>query len=372
MGQKTRAIRLIMCLVCTAIVLPMAGCSHPGDHVLLPDIVCGVSPSDIQDVADAASTGTLTDAQWDQVVAASDSDEDREWYGAGLYSVLSPGQAATLAWRLTVTYSWPRTPPASYFDRIRALGDLLGAATRSACAPLQPDFASGVVTTLKLNSSPLPVAMSMILAHGQYDPGFALAIATEVYQYETTKGFSWEKVAGEPNQIHMIADDGSWRTDAMPGILTMLATAPDAAQEFFTTGDIVRMPDYDISFNQRLNDLITQRSWDTYSDEGAGLGAVLRSATTTYRSADSRGEASATIATQVFALVGWRTNKDDDWAIPTGMRTPMATIVASYMPDLFTASDYPATIADFSSGGVLYQTKNNDYFPGFPVGAQRF
>ena len=366
MNPKTAASRLVMCLLCAMVVLPMAGCSHPLDHITLPSVMCGSSPAIPQDVADAASSGDLSDEQWDQVVAASSSDEDREWFGSVLYSVLYPDQVATLAWRLSASYPWPLTPPASYFSRILALGELLGAATRSTCAPLRADYVSDVVGVIELSSSPLPVAMSMVLSHGQYDTAFALKIATDIHQYASTKGFSWEKVSGEPNQIHMIADDGSWRIDAMAGVMAMLATAPDAAQEFFTTGDILRMPDYDIPFNSRLYDLVTQHSWDTYSDGGAGLGAAVESATTTYRTFDSRGQTSASIATQVFTLAGWRTNKDDDWTLPAAMRSPMARIVASYMPDLLTASDYPATIADFSSG--LYQ--NNDYFPGFPAGAK--
>jgi len=361
------ASRLVMCLICVCVIVPLVGCSSTADHVGLPTAICGRSPAELQGLVDAIAQEELSDAQWDEVVGAVGS-MDEELYAAAIYSTLPPEAVATLAWRLSATYSWPLKAPASYFSRIGALGVLLGVATRSICAPLQADYASDVVSVLKRNPSPLPAAMSMILAHGQYDPPFALTIATQISQYETTPGFSWQNVAEEPNQIHMIADDGSWRTDAMAGILAMLATAPDAAQEFFTTGDTTPLDGYGFDVNSRLDHLIREHSWTSYSDEGAGLGAVLESAATTYRTLDSRGQTSASLATQIFALVGDRTN--NHWQMPTGMRPNMATIVASYMPDLLTASDYPATIADFSSGGVLYQTKNNDYFPGFPAGAK--
>ena len=347
-----------------------------------------------QSLVTAANSGSLTAAQWAQIEQASQDKTYGAWFGVTFYNQVSPDKVADLVAKLSSQYdsdsrktglvysqqgpaagaAWEDQVNSEYQARLQALGVLLGDASRQPYPALRSGYADDVVKVFQSKNSVLAPAMSVVLSYGSYSTGFATTVADGVYDYERSDQFpGW----GGSSSPYVVMPGGSHRTDAMAGVMVMLGNSPDAAQQFFATGGTVTvMADgQSVQVSEKMQYLVTQHSWDTYlgsenmSDGGDGLGKALEAATTSLRTGGSADQAttSAELATQVFVTVGERTNQSDDWEMPTGMRDSMADIMASYMPDLFTAQLSPNAMSNFSTG--LFQSDEED-FPGFPPGAK--
>jgi hypothetical protein len=131
--------------------------------------------------------------------------------------------------------------------------------------------------------------MSAVLSYATCSTGFSTKVATGVYDYERSDGFtSWLSLAGGDTSRGFRMPDGAERTDAMPGVLAMLSHNAAAAESFFSGGPSSSSATVAVSsngqvtyqnqpINDRLKYLLTERTWpsDEGSDAGAALGQAL-------------------------------------------------------------------------------------------------
>lgn len=340
-----------------------------------------------EDLAGKIIKGKLDDQDWQTLIDLSDS-QYAKLFGALLYNYegVTPEVVASLAHGLSLAYGTNRDKgyvidergalsgddylsilAEQYDKKLTALGELLGAATRSEVPPLKDSFKADVLTLLQPNEgSALPAAMSVILSHGTYSKDFALEIAEKVYDFEKGVGSTlWNLLAGGEG---MLNPDGTQLTDVMGGVLAMVGSNPDAAQDFFTTTDDNGQLVID---DARMDYLLKDRSWTSpMSDQGDGLGKALEAATTGYRNQEQTGITSAQLATEVLSILG----KSEEFAdsMPAAMKDSIAAIVAVYMPDVIrVANTLHGSGSDALSDPGYY---TGDYtafgFPeGMPVGA---
>jgi hypothetical protein len=278
---------------------------------------------------------------------------------------------------------------ADYEAALSAFGVTLATATRSTTPSLRSGYVDdviGVLTPSDLTETwggRLPAAMSVVLSYGSYDAHFAERVAEAVYDYETaSEDFpgSWRQVAGDHGGVTL--PGGTHRTDVMAGVMAMLGHSPDAAQGFFSGGPTttVEVDGQEMTVTERLQYLIQERTWapGKGSDDGEGLGAALRAATTEYRNREATGRTSAELATQVFGLIADRTREnnggladfawgaDNGWEMWHGMRDDVAAMLADYAPDLFLVPGYGG---EPSLSGDLYRDANDLFPDGLPYGA---
>lgn len=239
-------------------------------------------------------------------------------------------------------------------------------------------------------------ALSLLLTHGSFSTAFLGTVSTGVYDYERGhegdgplwKPRSW---AGSTFQGVNTPDGSGQVSDPLAGIMTALSHNPDAAQNFFDVGNAnastatVQINGKDVPVNARLKYLIQDRTWasDIGSDNGSGLGAALQAASTFYRTNDSQGQISATIASQAFAAIGTKTgegkhdsnwyalglNGADGWKMWAGMRGSVANMVASYSPDLMRVAGTDDAGSD-SLGDPWTHGSDNLFPPNGPLGAK--
>lgn len=276
-----------------------------------------------------------------------------------------------------------------YEAALSAFGVTLATATRSTEPSLRAGYVDDVIDLLTEPDEAatlggrLPAAMSVVLGYGSYDAAFATRVAEAVYDYETSgEDFpgSWRQVAGDHDGLTM--PDESRRTDVMAGVMAMLGHSPDAAQRFFSGGPTttVEVDGQEMTVTERLQYLIQERTWapGKGSDDGEGLGAALRAATTEHRNRERTGQTSAELATQVFGLIAGKTREnnggladfawgaDNGWEMWRGMRDDVAAILADYAPDLFLVPGYGG---EPSLTGDLYRDANDMFPDGLPYGA---
>jgi len=345
-------------------------------------------------------SGSLTQEQWLQLEAlAGQSTAIAQWAGAELGNQVPADQLALVVQNASdqfgrdtssdayaryqtegglLTYGmWLDLKQKSYDNEVDAVGVLLGAATYSTCPPLRDSFAGEVASAINGDGPaagpPLAGAMSLILSHGSYGKVFADTVAGEVIDTEMA-GPSPTSAPDWP-LVHSTGSGGSWYTDPIVGVLDMLSTNAEAAQLVFSGGQtqpvtIDGQPAQTVQVNSRLVYLMNSRDWSgasdgTGSDQGTALGDVLQAATTTFRDTQAAGQTSASIATQVFAVFGQSQEIADN--MPTGLRTGVAGIVASYMPDLFTAQMTPGAVGTFTDS--LFRPTDFGFL-GAPAGAE--
>lgn len=365
------------------------------DESMLSDLSPAQAQALAQDLAETLNSGKpLSDEQ----LAILIENAHDPYFAVALMNAVPPEQLAVEVERLSQqhvqdlanvfpegdeTYEDARNRVVSEYEaRLEAFGVALGTASRSVDPPLRSGYADEVVELMTRSTgndgqvSLLPVAMS----YGSYGEDFAATVAEGLYEFERSEDFhTWAGVAGQYGQFTL--PGGAQITDVMPGVMTMLGTNPDAAQAFFNGGPTttIEVDGHEVTVTERMKYLLTDRKWghSNGSDEAAGLGRALESATTFYRNREETGETSAILATQLFSLIGGKTGEgaEERWLLPDkpgwqmyeGMRDSMALILADYASDMFRVVGNPGVSDDLSGG---YQSEDDGLFPpGMPYGA---
>lgn len=372
------------------------------DESMLSDLTPAEAEALAQDLAETLNSGQpLSDEQL-AILIENSADP---YFAVALMNAVPPEQLAMEVERLShqheqdlanvfpegdETFEEARNRVVSEYEaRLEAFGVTLGTASRSVDPPLRSGYADEVVELMTQSTgndgtvSLAPVAMSVILGYGSYGEDFAATVAEGLYEFERSEEFlSWRGVAGSGR--HFTLPGGSLRTDVMPGVMTMLGTNPEAAQEFFSGGPTttIEVDGHEVTVTERMKYLVTDRVWGhgDGSDEAAGLGSALEAATIYYRNREGTGETSAILATQLFSLIAGKTGEgadngflgtglgaDGGWEMYMGLRDSVADILADYAPDMFRVVGNPA-VADDLTGG--YFSGDDGFFPpGMPYGA---
>jgi hypothetical protein len=317
---------------------------RPGDTVWIDDDrITGLSTWQAgargREIAQLLADGGMTDQDWDDLATLSTD----PYFAVALANRCPPQTLAQTALNLSGQYQtrlryqgdeyaayqarggdqtlsdWAAAQSDAYQQRLESLGIVLGAATRT--GQLNQGYADQVVAVFQ-QQGPLPAAMGAVLGYGAYSTGFAHTVAAGVYDYERGDDFPGSWSQGVAAGTGFTLPDGSQLTDPMPGVMTMLSTSPDAAQQFFTQGGTttVTLDGQQFQVNSRLQYLIAERTWSTGrgSDEGDGLGRALDAAT---------GNPSSKVSDQVFAIVDAKTMGENGWKPYTDMRDGLASIM---------------------------------------------
>jgi len=328
----------------------------------------------------------ISDEDWGIIIDMSRSNSpEAARFGAEFFNGIDPSRLGQLVQDMSNRMATTPAGQEQYNARVAALGELLGAASRSQLfPPLRADYAQDIValmTTPGSSASPA-AALSLVLSHGTYDTTFTLKVSEGLYNYERSPDFrGW--MSQDPRWSSVVDENGHVLVDPMTGVMTMLGNNPEAAQEFFLNGGTVTFevhttdPDgnevvFTIQVSERMRFLLFEHHWENLpdgpygSDNGAGLGYALWAATTGSRTdGQSQAETSAMLVSMLFALTGERLRGPDGWEMPDGMRDLMALITADYMPSLFVA-DNEGWYVDLS--GPLWKDISQ-YFPYSRVGA---
>jgi hypothetical protein len=343
-----------------------------------------------------------------RLIAEITANQDDPYYAAAFAKALSPEELATVVKDASAGCpggsagaqalgapgfeEWSKR----YRAELAALGRTLGTATRSTAPDLAlpADYAQQWVDqltadirddapSLRSSNAGNALALSYLLKSGTWSTPFLTKVAAGAYDYERKHddGPVW---APKSTMGYGFPADPDWdrkgpeNLDVLSNIMRGLSHNPDAAQDFFTQGgdDTVKIDGQDVTVNARLHYLLQDRTWsrERLSDEGDGLGDALRAAATTYRNRLENGATSATIASQTIALLGDKTGDgahgghwylfgggaSAGWEMPTALRSDVADILASYVPDLYReyrgaqrpSDDIPPWFRDDNSQGV--------------------
>ena len=308
--------------------------------------------------------GTMTDQDW----ANLQNHENDPAFAAAVANTCPPDRFATIASNLAATYAARSNRLADsdtyqqathdYQARLSALGITLGTATQSVM--LRDGYADDVVSVFQTPGQNA-AAMSVVLSYATCATGFATTVADGVYDDERADGFTtWLDLAGGNTSLGFFMPDGTYRTDAMPGILMMLSHNPEAAENFFSEGPSSssatvavsvdgRITDQDQPINDRLQYLLTERTWANArgSDEGAGLGQALESV------AGLSGPLATSISRQAMAVSWQRQAEDSNWRLSGGIPASMDVVYSRqgqgvYPPGLVV--DHNSDSSDLAAG----------------------
>ena len=349
-----------------------------------------------------------------KLIAEIAANQNDPYYAAAFAKAFSPQELATLV--KDASASWeggfpgPLAAGAPGFDdwtrryraELSAIGTTLGTATRSTAPDLAlpSDYAQRWLDELTAdieqrgdlprdNNQGNALALSYLLKFGSWSTPFLDKVAAGAYDYERKHddGPVWApKTGGE----YGFPVDPTWdrqspaNLDVLSNVLRGLSHNPDAAQHFFSQGgdEKVTINGQQVELNGRLKYLLQDRTWSNSrsSDEGDGLGDALRAASTTYRNRLQTGETSATIASQTIALLGEKTGdgasgghwyllgggSSAGWKMPAALRSDVADMLASYVPDLF--REYHSGDRPSDSAPPWFQTSNSQGVEGDPFG----
>lgn len=276
------------------------------------------------------------------------------------------------------------TDPATYETYLQSLGAALGTATR-AMSPEELDYyVVGVAQSITglpnpfATDQPPPAptglvtpsirpgpprawnvepgrwdprtadALSMLLFHASVPTDFGVTIAEVSYRFDrqliplpADLDWHYERWANTTAAAYglppLLWPDTTAHPDVLSGVMGMLGHSPDAAQRFFSTGPAVTVSvpgSGEVTFNERLHHLLTQREWPRLGTGSTGLGQAIHSAAGVFRNRDATGQVSAEIATQHFLLTGHPSlsGRND---LPDSLPTATAHVLFSYSPDLF-------------------------------------
>ena len=390
---------------------------HGGAVRIEEDDLSRLSPSEAQRKG-AAAAAALRDAAGmpdPTLVAEIAANQNDPYYAAAFAKVLSPEQLATIVKDASASWQGGFPGPTAkgapgfdewtrhYKDALAAIGTTLGTATRNTAPDLAlpPDYAQRWVDqftadieqhgdSLRDSNQGNALGLSYLLTFGTYSTPFLDTVATDAYDYERKHDDDpvWAPKTGGDYGFPV---DPRWdresvaNLDVMTNIMRGLSHNADAAQHFFSQGgdDKVKINGQDVEVNARLHYLLQDRTWSSSdtSDEGDALGDALRAATTVYRNRLETGETSATIASQTIALLGDKTGdgahgghwyllgggSSAGWKMPEALRSDVADILASYVPDLFREYSDPANRPS-DLVPPWYQTANPQGVDGDPFG----
>ena len=375
-----------------------------------------LSPSEAQ-LKGAAAAAALKNAAGQPdpaLIAQITANQNDPYYAAAFAKVLSPEELATIV--KDASASWPGGFPGPtakdapgfdewsqrYKKELAALGTLVGTATRNTSPDLAlpSDYAQKWVDQLTADieqhgdsardsNQGNALALSYLLKFGTYSTPFLDKVSTDAYNYEFAHRDDpvWApKTGGEYGfPVDPLWDRNSIANlDVMTNILTGLSHNADAAQHFFTQGgeETAEVNGQKITANSRLEYLLLDRTWSSSatSDEGDALGDALRAASTVYRDRLATGATSATIASQTMALLGAKTGEgahgghwymlgggaSAGWKMPVSLRSDVADILASYVPDLYRV--YHGANRPSDGMPPRYLTENSQGVEGDPFG----
>lgn len=356
-------------------------------HITLGDILSRFKGGDFptlsslkataDDIAQKMQDGTMTDRDWETVKDLSNS-PNSGLFGALLYNQLPPAVVAKVIGILSDNLD---VSLEEYSQRVEALGYLLGAASRT--SELDPTYADQIKAVMapeppfELPDPPYStflqrdqVALSIVLSYGEYDTSFATTIADAVYDFDKTYRLDLHTA---PSPACLRTPGGNLVSDAMVGIMTLLANNPDAAQDFFTSIvlDGEGRPQITVDYD-RIQYLAVNRDWSSSaSDSGNALGNAFESATTLYRNQGETGATSAEIATGLFTVLGQ--SLEVATSMPTAMMDSVANIAADYMADVLRVTN-GLVGTDFTYSPELGYYPGADeeklgFPPGMPEGA---
>jgi hypothetical protein len=348
------------------------------------------------------------------LVAEIAANQNDPYYAAAFAKALSPEELATIVKNASASWEGGFPGPLAkgapgfddwtkhYKDALAAIGTTLGTATRNTAPDLAlpPDYAQKWVDqftadieqhgdTLRDSNQGNALGLSYLLKFGTYSTPFLDKLATDSYNYERSHDDDpvWAPKTGGDYGFPV---DPFWdresvaNLDVMTNLMTGLSHNAEAAQHFFSQGgdDKVKINGHDVEVNARLHYLLQDRTWSPsdYSDDGDALGDALRAATMVYRNRLATGETSATIASQTIALLGDKTGDgahgghwymlgggaSAGWKMPPALRSDVADILASYVPDLY--REYRGS--DRPSDGMppWFQSINSQGIEGEPFG----
>jgi hypothetical protein len=390
---------------------------HGGGVVIDEAQLSTLSPSEAA-VKAAAAAQALRDAAGKPdpaLIAEITQSQNDPYYAAAVAEAFTPEELATLV--KDASTSFPGGTPGAtardapgfdewskrYKDELSALGTILGTATRnrSPDLALPADYAQKWVDqltadvkyegdTARESNQGNALALSYLLKFGTYSTPFLDTVASKAYDYERQHDDSpvWAPKSGGDGYGWPV--DPLWdrnqpaSKDVLANIMLGLGHNAGAAQHFFSQGgdEKVKLNGQDVEVNARLKYLLQDRTWskDRLSDEGDGLGDALRAASTVYRNRLPSGLASATTASETVALLGSKTGEGSSgghwyllgggasggWKMPSALRSDVADILASYVPDLY--REYHSSERPSDTVPPWYQTSNSQGVEGDPFG----
>lgn len=301
------------------------------------------------------------------------------YFAAGFAAALSPRDLARVVTRLSnvrpvfdgrngQTYEEYQASTAWYEAALASMSRTLATATyNTGDLALPDDYARTWVAAItaapvsgpgaQADGTAVPsqaAALGLLLGSGgRFENRFLGEVADGVYTYERAYteddgGALWRgrTTTGQPGR-GIVDPAGGWYVDPMVGVMSALGRNPVAAQDFLTRGatSTIDVDGVDVTVGERLQYLLVDRTWAAHRAPGDALGAALQAATTTFRDRDARGEVSAQLAGQAFALIGEQTGQgleawrgDQGWQMHDGLRVHVAQMLASYGADVFRVS----------------------------------
>lgn len=282
-----------------------------------------------------------------------------------------------------------------YLDFLTAAGTALATYTKGTGELAPPADLSGIWFNAMIdpNNPENASALSMMIDKGgevaSYDPEFLSSLTDQIYDHELAHPNWWERPGwdstgvsgfyediGDPNNPNDSTfsmtphDNPTGRAaglDPLANLLGAMQNTPVAAEQFFDDDDTSDA--WGRQVNEKLNYLLTQRTWP--SDGGDGIGIAIEGATThsrnppdmssvTYDPAtglitpstpDSRA---ATWAAQtVYLLAG--ASRDEDWDFPPAMADSMGRMLASYAGSVVSISKQ-GPVAGSENGWVVWDS----------------
>jgi len=389
---------------------------HGGGVVIDEARLSALPPSEAA-IKGAAAAQALRNAAGNPdptLIAEIARNQDDPYYAAAFAKTLGPDELATIVKDASASCPGGNAGAAAagapgfdewskrYRAELAALGTTLGTATRNTSPDLAvpADYAQKWVdqftadisidgASIRDSNQGDALALSYLLDYGSYSTPFLGKVAADCYDYERRNDDSpvWAPKTGADYGFPADPDwdrKGPANLDVLSNIMRGLSHNPEAAQDFFTQGgeEKVEVGRHDVEVNSRLEYLLQDRTWsrDRMSDEGDGLGDALRAASTTFRNRLGSGETSAKIASQTIALLGDKTGDgahgghwylmgggaSAGWKMPTALRSDVADILASYVPDLY--REYHNSDRPSDEVPPWFQTTNPQGIDGDPYG----
>jgi hypothetical protein len=192
--------------------------------------------------------------------------------------------------------------------------------------------------------------LTLLVAQGgteaEYDSQFLAGVADRLYDEELQQPDIWLERVEAGAAVTFPPDApiqaAAWESarpayDAMANVLQAMAKTPEAAEDFFDDGELVRVGE--VNVNEKLHHLLVERQWS--DDQAIGLGVALQGATTHFRdevmleggAKQVWKPAEATLMAQFIYLTGNMASRESvptGWHLPSGMGEPAGIMLLHY------------------------------------------